>query len=461
MRINHTISLGIGIFMLLVSNASAGQPSDAEQYWLQLINRFRADPAGELDHMVNYTQPGTGVVWDDPMSDFRRVASALEFFAVDPVVLRRQFQNLKPAPPLAWSENLHESARYYSSLMIARDDQSHELDSYPRLFERLSEEGGYEITGGGLAAENIYAFASDVQHGHAGFLIDWGNTPTGIQDPPGHRDNLIDARMREIGISVLRDDDPSTDVGPLVATQHLAADFADGPFATGVIHRDLNGDDFYAPGEGLSGVNVELQGLDGRVLAASESYRSGGYRLDISDLRPGSYQIVISDPDPVYWSGPIEISATDQNIAIDVTDPQHSIDSLSRVLREGRTWSLFDLNDDGRFTRDDRNHLIREVFRTYLGDSNLDGLFDSSDLVDVFQANEYEDDLEGNSVWATGDWTGDADFGSGDLVAAFQEGGYEQGPRRVLVPEPSGLGAFALAVLAIAVRSRKAASRRA
>ena len=37
-----------------------------------------------------------------------------------------------------------------------------------------------------------------------------------------------------------------------------------------------------------------------------------------------------------------------------------------------------------------------------LGDSNLDGEFNSADLVTVFAAAEYEDGLEANSTWATG-----------------------------------------------------------
>ncbi len=60
-----------------------------------------------------------------------------------------------------------------------------------------------------------------------------------------------------------------------------------------------------------------------------------------------------------------------------------------------------------------------------VGDSNLDGLFDSSDLVTIFQAGEYEDALQDNSTWAEGDWNGDREFTSEDLVLAFQAGSYE------------------------------------
>ena len=58
------------------------------------------------------------------------------------------------------------------------------------------------------------------------------------------------------------------------------------------------------------------------------------------------------------------------------------------------------------------------------GDANGDGIFNSSDLIKVFQAGEYEDGIPGNSTYAEGDWNEDGDFDSGDLVVAFQAGTY-------------------------------------
>jgi hypothetical protein len=59
-----------------------------------------------------------------------------------------------------------------------------------------------------------------------------------------------------------------------------------------------------------------------------------------------------------------------------------------------------------------------------VGDSNGDGVFNSSDLIVVFQAGEYEDGIAGNSTFEEGDWNCDAEFDSGDLVLAFQSGNY-------------------------------------
>ncbi|MEZ6117509.1 MAG: hypothetical protein R3C28_13185 [Pirellulaceae bacterium] len=63
-------------------------------------------------------------------------------------------------------------------------------------------------------------------------------------------------------------------------------------------------------------------------------------------------------------------------------------------------------------------------------------------MVTVFVAGEYEDAIEGNSTWATGDWSSNGEFDSADLVLAFQDGGYELGPREAVrsVPEPNECG---------------------
>ena len=69
--------------------------------------------------------------------------------------------------------------------------------------------------------------------------------------------------------------------------------------------------------------------------------------------------------------------------------------------------------------------MVRDILHTTAGDANLDGAFNSNDLIQVFQGGEYEDDQPLNSGWATGDWDGDGEFISADLIVAFQAGRYE------------------------------------
>ena len=135
----------------------------------------------------------------------------------------------------------------------------------------------------------------------------------------------------------------------------------------------------------------------------------------------------------------------DQNRLLDAKD----IDSLSREARRlyaaPRLW-LFDLNHDGSVDQLDIGVWVHELKNGWYGDADLNGEFNSDDMVQVFQGGEYEIGwvepsgyIHNQAGWAEGDWNGDGLFTSDDIVIAFQDGGYEQGSRTDLaaVPEPA------------------------
>jgi hypothetical protein len=84
-----------------------------------------------------------------------------------------------------------------------------------------------------------------------------------------------------------------------------------------------------------------------------------------------------------------------------------------------------------------------------LGDANFDDEFNPSDL--VLSAGDYEDETIGNSSWKTGDWNGDHGFTSSDLVSTLAGGGYEQGPRAAVQPEPTTGLMLTLGLLGVSV----------
>jgi hypothetical protein len=133
------------------------------------------------------------------------------------------------------------------------------------------------------------------------------------------------------------------------------------------------------------------------------------------------------------------------------------INLIDQELRGESKNRVFDLTEDGLVTREDRQMLIKDVIRTWYGDSNLDGEFNTADLVTVFQAGEYEDGLAQNSSWSTGDWTGDADFDTSDLVLAFQDGGFEQGLVAAVnaVPEPCAGMLLAIGSMCLLTSTRR------
>ena len=100
------------------------------------------------------------------------------------------------------------------------------------------------------------------------------------------------------------------------------------------------------------------------------------------------------------------------------------LDALCEQIHEQTHDSRFDLDASGHVDRNDLVYLVERVFETVFGDANLDGVFNSADLVHVFQRGEFEDGIDGNSTWADGDWNCDGEFDARDFVIAFRSAGY-------------------------------------
>lgn len=129
--------------------------------------------------------------------------------------------------------------------------------------------------------------------------------------------------------------------------------------------------------------------------------------------------------------------------ACDVND----INDLARAIAAGQTEQQFDLNRDGSVDLEDHRHWVVDLMNTWFGDANLDGEFNSTDFVVVFQARTFE--AGGEAGWAEGDWNGDGTFTSSDFVTAFVDAGYEQGPRPIVanVPEPTGAAGMLFCIM--------------
>lgn len=101
----------------------------------------------------------------------------------------------------------------------------------------------------------------------------------------------------------------------------------------------------------------------------------------------------------------------------------HDLNLFCAALADGSDLR-YDLTNDGQVDSSDRDFMVFEVLDSTYGDSNLDGIFNSTDLIEVFQAGAYEDDVSNNASWEQGDWNCDGDFDSSDLVLAFGSGNY-------------------------------------
>lgn len=203
--------------------------------------------------------------------------------------------------------------------------------------------------------------------------------------------------------------------------------------------------------------NGHIYWVDNGTVKLQRANLDGSQVVDIltkdSQLLARPWEILLipgrDDPLPI----PCDV---DQNGICNAAD----MDTISSLVRSGTFRSSADLNGDTKVDEEDRVRWVEGEMKTYFGDSNLDGLFSTTDLVTVFQAGQYEDALPANSTWATGDWNGDGEFASNDLVLVFQHGGFEAGPRVAPVPEPPMMQQLAwfasLFLLSVARTSRRA-----
>jgi len=253
-------------------------PTNQEQEMLERINRLRADPGGEFARLIVNAATRTGVTAD--------ITGALQFFNVDLTLFAQQMAAFSAVAPLAWSNALEDAAAFHSAQMIATDTQSHQVPGEPGLLQRTANAG---YTGPSTLGENIFAYTESVIYGHAGFVIDWGFGPGGMQSPAGHRNSLMSANFTEIGIDITAEANPATDVGPLVVTQDLGNRFAYVPQVLGVVFGDGDSDGFYDAGEGRGGVTVTLSGTPGTF--NTTTWSSGGYQIAVPQ---GTYTLTFS-----------------------------------------------------------------------------------------------------------------------------------------------------------------------
>ncbi|SIT17926.1 Hemolysin-type calcium-binding repeat-containing protein [Roseivivax lentus] len=270
-------------------------PSVAEQYYLCLINRDRADPAGAYDRLLAEATPGT--------------EAAIAFFGVSLSMLEDQLAAFPPVPPLAWNGALASSAEAHSLLIVQYDTQSHNLPGEPGLYERIVAAGYSDLR---AVAENVYAYSDGPLHGHAAFLIDWGYGPGGMQSPAGHRIAILSPTYTEIGIGIVTDTSGATQVGTEIVTQHFGTTWDPQAQIVGVVIDDADGDDFYDPGEGMGGVTVTATGVEETYVTTS--WEAGGYQMA---LPPGTYTVTFSGGG---LDGTITetVTVSAQNVSLDV-----------------------------------------------------------------------------------------------------------------------------------------------
>ncbi len=299
---------------------SHGNPTAEEQLLLEMVNRARANPPAEGARLASTTDPD--------------VLSAYSFFNVNLAQLQSQFNSYPVRPPIAFNASLITAARLHSQDMAANNFQGHNGSNGSTLVQRI-ESAGY--TGWTSAGENVYAYSKSVFFGHAGLNVDWGVPSL------GHRKSIMNFEanspiFREIGIGIVSESNPATDVGPLVITQDFGK--SSSIFVVGVAYQDLNKDGFYSTGEGLP--NVSITTSIGDFYAVTS--QSGGYAIPLTQTQ-GSLTVTASGGgfSPTVQS----VNLNGANVKADFVLGTSSTGSTSKVgvFRNGQ-WYL-DANGNG------------------------------------------------------------------------------------------------------------------
>ncbi len=245
-------------------------PSNDEQYMLELINAARANPTAEGLRLADATEA-------DILQNYK-------YFSVNTALMASQFTTYKAQQPLAFNPMLMASAKEQSNDQSTNGFQGHNSTNGTTFDARITAEG-YQW---GFVGENVYAYSNSAYYGHVAFNADWGVPSL------DHRANIMDTytsypMFREIGISCVAA--ANSKVGPMVITQDFGTPASSSTaYILGVVYSDTDGSGTYTQGEGLGGVTV--MPASGTYYANTSS--SGGFVIPLPTTGSGTMTVTAS-----------------------------------------------------------------------------------------------------------------------------------------------------------------------
>ena len=294
-----------------VYQAPSEEPTPSETLLLEYINRCRANPA----------------------EDGRLILESARIpRSVDLEMFEREMLAPDPVPPLVFDLALTKAARWHSAYQI-QHGQSH--DETPGLAGFTGASPGDRIQKAGFRgrgfAENVFLNSPNPWSCHAGFIVDWGTGPGGMQPGRGHRTNILSPKWRLAGIGAVPHGNSK-----LAVTQEFSN--LRQRMAGGVVYDDANGNRFYDIGEGVGDVGFSAQET------AVKSWASGAYALPIPE---GEHKMEIQIGESTYI-GLLPDGSENFKFDVVLADVKHyasltkMVNSLSKIPDDER-------NQDRRF----------------------------------------------------------------------------------------------------------------
>ncbi|MEZ5797102.1 MAG: CAP domain-containing protein [Paracoccaceae bacterium] len=337
--------------------------SNEEQYLLELINRARLDPAAEAARYGIDLNAGLAAGTLPGGSRQVLVANAqLEFAAIG-----------------------------HSQWMLMADVFSHTGANGSAPWDRATA-AGYTWTGIG---ENIAWWGTSAPTFDLQAAIE--SHHSGLFRSAGHRVNLLNDGFTEIGIA--RETGQFTAYGTDWNASMLTELFgsaATGPFLTGVVYDDRNGDGFYSIGEGVAGISFVTPD------ARCKSTASGGYGME---LGTGIERVAGFVTPEQYYCVWVDMSAG--NVKLDIVNGDTFLTSGNLTLGVGIT-NATALGTDGIWINGTTasnvitGNSAGNFLRGYAGADVLSGMNGNDVLIgdvgdDVLHGGQGHDRIQGNS----------------------------------------------------------------
>lgn len=236
-------------------------PLDVEQYMMELVNRARLDPLAEA------TRQGIDLN-----------------FGIAPNSISTDTK-----APLSFNTQLIEAAYDHSVWMLDTDIFSHTGINNSNPGERM-------VTAG-YGSAGTFGWGENISFGGTTGTYDLNEYVKDRHDrlflsQTGHRENLMFEGHAEAGFGIAEGVFTSEGTGynSVMATQNFATKNPS-IFLTGVVFNDLDGDDFYTPGEGTDAIAVTFKQASSGSFTNSTQYSTGGWSATASS---GDWNVTFS-----------------------------------------------------------------------------------------------------------------------------------------------------------------------